>query len=171
MENGVLDKDGTVHEVDVIIYATGFNATEYLFPMSITGRGGKTVEELWSDGGARAYIGAMITGVPNLWTLYGPNTNGGLVPPAFQEMETVYALRCIERMILDDLKSIDVKPEAYWRYNEIVDERNLGGVIADPRAHNYYWTRFGRSATQCPFSPQEMWDYLHEPNWDDLEVR
>ena len=171
VENGVLDKDGTVHEVDVIIYATGFNATEYLFPMSITGRGGKTVEELWSDGGARAYIGAMITGVPNLWTLYGPNTNGGLVPPAFQEMETVYALRCIERMILDDVKSIDVKPEAYWAYNEIVDERNLGGVIADPRAHNYYWTRFGRSATQCPFSPQEMWDYLHEPNWDDLEVR
>ena len=121
--------------MDAIVYATGFKATEYLFPMSITGRGGKTVEELWSQTGAQGYVGAMIPGCPNLWTLYGPNTNGGLLVPAFQEMETYYALKCIERLILDDKKSIDVKEEPYRRYNEMIDERNqMHGVERPPRA-------------------------------------
>ena len=170
-ETGVETEDGTVHEVDAIVYATGFKATEYLFPMSITGRAGKTVEELWSETGAQGYVGAMIPGCPNLWTLYGPNTNGGLLIPAFQEMETKYALKCIERLILDDKKSIDVNEEPYRRYNEMIDERNRGMAWSDPRAENYYWTRFGRSATQNPLTSLEMWNLLREPNFADLDVR
>ena len=170
-EQGVQTEDGTVHEVDAIVYATGFKATEYLYPMSITGRGGRTVEELWSETGAQGYVGAMIPGCPNLWTLYGPNSNGGLLVPAFQEMEMYYALRCIERLMLDDRKSIDVKEEAYRRYNEMIDERNRRMAWSDPRASNYYWTRFGRSATQNPLPQLEMWKLLHEPDFADLEVR
>jgi 4-hydroxyacetophenone monooxygenase len=153
-ETGVETEDGRVHEVDAIVYATGFRATEYLFPMSITGRGGKTVEQLWSQTGAQGYVGAMIPGCPNMWTLYGPNTNG-----------------CIERLILDDKKSIDVKEEPYRRYNEMIDERNRCMAWSDPRAQNYYWTNFGRSATQNPLTPLEMWNLLREPDFADLDVR
>ena len=170
-EAGVETEDGTVHEVDAIVYATGFKATEYLFPMSITGRAGKTVEELWQQTGAQGYVGAMIPGCPNLWTLYGPNTNGGLLVPSCQEMETQYALRCIERLILDDKNSIDVKEEPYRRYNEMLDERNQRMVWSDSRADNYYWTRFGRSATQNPLTSVEMWNLLREPNFQDLDIR
>lgn len=66
---GVEDKDGKLHEADVIVCATGFHATEYLFPMKVTGRGGLDIEELWADGGARAYLGSMMPGFPNLWSL------------------------------------------------------------------------------------------------------
>ena len=170
-ETGVETEDGKVHEVDAIVYATGFKATEYLFPMSITGRGGRTVEELWSRTGAQGYLGAMIPGCPNLWTLYGPNTNGGLLVPAFQEMETYYALKCIERLILEDRKSIDVREEPYRRYNEMLDERNRGMAWSDPRAENYYWTKFGRSATQNPLTPLEVWNSLRQPDFADLDVR
>lgn len=170
-EAGVEAEDGTVHEVDAIVYATGFKATEYLFPMSITGRGGRTVEELWSQTGAQGYLGAMIPGCPNLWTLYGPNTNGGLLVPAFQEMETYYALKCIERLILDRKESIDVREEPYRRYNEMLDERNRGMAWSDSRAENYYWTKFGRSATQNPLTPLEVWNALREPDFADLDVR
>ena len=170
-EAGVETEDGKLHEVDAIVYATGFKATEYLFPMSITGRGGRTVEELWSQTGAQGYLGAMIPGCPNLWTLYGPNTNGGLLIPAFQEMETCYALKCIERLILDDRKSIDVKEEPYRRYNEMLDERNRCMAWSDARAQNYYWTKFGRSATQNPLTPLEVWNALREPDFADLDVR
>ncbi len=170
-ETGVESEEGTVHEVDAIVYATGFRATEYLFPMSITGRGGQTVEALWSQTGAGGYRGAMIPGFPNLFTLYGPNTNGGLLIPAFQEMETLFALRCIERLILEDKSSIDVKDEAYRRYNEWIDERNRAMAWSDPRADNYYWTKFGRSATQNPLTSLEMWSLLREPDFDDLIVR
>jgi 4-hydroxyacetophenone monooxygenase len=103
--------------------------------------------------------------------LYGPNTNGGLLVPAFQEMETHYALKCIERLVLDDKRSIDVKDEAYRRYNEMIDERNRGMAWSDPRADNYYWTKFGRSATQNPLTPLEMWSLLREPDFADLDVR
>ncbi|MCH2173602.1 NAD(P)/FAD-dependent oxidoreductase [Myxococcota bacterium] len=170
-ENGVKTEDGTVHEADVIVFATGFKATEYLFPMSITGRDGRTVEEMWAENGAQGYLGAMIPGCPNLWTLYGPNTNGGLLVPAFQEMETHYALKCIETLILDGKKSIDVKEEPYRLYNEMIDERNQQMAWSDPRAQNYYWTKFGRSATQNPLTPLEVWNMLREPNFADLDVR
>jgi len=168
---GVETEDGTVHAVDAIVYATGFKATEYLFPMSITGRNGMTIEKLWSQTGAQAYVGAMIPGCPNLWTLWGPNTNGGLPIPAIQEMATHYALKCIERLILDDKQTIDVKEEPYRRYNEMIDERNSHMVWSDPRAQNYYWTRFGRSATQNPLNTFDTWGMLREPNFADLDVR
>ena len=170
-ETGVTTEDGTLHEVDAIVFATGFKATEYLFPMSITGRDGMTVEKLWEETGAQGYLGAMIPGCPNLWTLYGPNTNGGLLVPAFQEMETHYALECIARLILDDKKSIDVKDEPYRRYNEMMDARNQGMAWSDPRAQNYYWTKFGRSATQNPLTPLEVWTQLREPKLEDLDIR
>jgi len=170
-EAGVETENGEVREVDAIVYATGFKATEYLFPMSITGRDGMTVEKLWSQTGAQGYVGAMIPGCPNLWTLYGPNSNGGLLVPAFQEMETYYALKCIERLVLDGKKSIDVKEDAYRQYNEMIDERNQCMAWSDPRAQNYYWTRFGRSATQNPLTPLEMWNFLREPNFAHLDVR
>lgn len=168
---GVKTENGETHEVDAIVFATGFKATEYLFPMSITGRDGMTLESLWSKTGAQGYLGAMIPGCPNLWTLYGPNSNGGLLVPAFQEMETVYALKCIERLVLDGKKSIDVEMEAYREYNELIDERNQRMAWSDPRAQNYYWTRFGRSATQNPLTPLEMWNLLREPNEAHLDVR
>lgn len=170
-ETGVETEDGVVHEVDAIVYATGFKATEYLFPMSITGRGGRTVAELWSKTGAQGYVGAMIPGFPNLFTLYGPNTNGGLLVPAFQEMETLYALKCIERLILDEKRSIDVKEEPFRRYNEMLDERNGRMAWSDPRVQSYYWTKFGRSATQNPLRPLEMWSLLREPDFEHLDLR
>lgn len=168
---GIEDRDGARHEVDVIVYATGFHATEYLYPMTITGRGATRLETLWADGGARAYLGAMIPGFPNLWSLYGPNTNGGMAPAGFHEMVTGYALQCIEQLILNGRRTIEVKTDAYWRYNRLLDEHNARRVWSDPRARNYYWTKHGRSATQNPFTTPEMWRFLRRPDFADLELR
>jgi 4-hydroxyacetophenone monooxygenase len=62
----------------------------------------------------------------------------------------------------------DAKEEAYWRYNQLIDARNNRKLWSDPRAHNYYWTRHGRSATQNPFTAPEMWHYLRRPDPADL---
>jgi 4-hydroxyacetophenone monooxygenase len=167
---GVEDKDGTLHEVDAIVYATGFHATEYLFPMKVTGRGGLGIEELWADGGARAYLGSMMPGFPNLWSLYGPNTNGALNVASFHELVTHYALQCMEKLILDGKRAIEVESDAYWRYNHFLDERNRQKVWSDPRAHNYYWTRHNRSAVQNPLTATQMWHYLRQPDFADLKI-
>ena len=83
----------------------------------------------------------------------------------------LYALKCIERLILDERKSIDVQDEPYRRYNEMLDERNRGMAWSDSRAENYYWTKFGRSATQNPLTPLEVWNALREPDFADLDLR
>jgi 4-hydroxyacetophenone monooxygenase len=138
--------------------------------MAITGRDGRALDELWAAEGARAYMGSMVPGFPNLWSIYGPNTNGGLPVAAFHEMVTLYALQCMEKLILEQKRSIDVKDEAYWRYNRIVDERNDGKVWSDPRASNYYWSKFGRSVVQNPFGSAEMWHYLRKPDFGDMDI-
>jgi len=168
---GIEAGDGSQHDVDVIVYATGFRANDFLYPMTITGRGGKTIEELWADGGARAYLGCMMPGFPNLWALYGPNTNGGLPVAQFHEMTVVYAMQCMERLILDGKQSVEVTEEAYWRYNRLVDKLNAMKVWSDPRAHNYWWTKHGRTASQIPFTGYEVRDFLRRPDFADLEIR
>ena len=167
---GVVAEDGTHHEVDAIVYATGFHATDYLFPMAITGKGGRTIEQLWAEDGARAYLSCMMPGFPNLWSIYGPNTNGALTPNAFHEMVTLYAMQCMEKLILEGKRTVDAKKDAYWRYNHMIDEGNNRKVWSDPRARNYYWTEHGRSAVQNPLTGPEMWHLLRRPDFGDLEV-
>jgi 4-hydroxyacetophenone monooxygenase len=168
--SGIETKDGRQIDVDIIVYATGFHATEYLFPMTVTGRDGLTTQALWAEEGARAYRGCMIPGFPNLWTIYGPNTNAGLAAASFHEMVVYYALQCIEKLILEDKSTIEVRDEPYIEYNKLVDDGNRTKSWADPRAANYYWTKYGRSATQNPFTGQEMWSYLHYPDFEHLAI-
>jgi 4-hydroxyacetophenone monooxygenase len=170
-ETGIETVDGRQHDVDVIVYATGFHASEYLFPMKVTGRGGRTLDEFWRQGGSRAHRFCMVAGFPNLWMVYGPNTNGGLGPGAFHELVTRYALQCLERLILEDKKEIEPTEEAYWRFAGEVDERNSRKVWSDPRAQSYYWTQHGRSVVMCPFTGPEIWNLLRRPPWEDLEIR
>jgi 4-hydroxyacetophenone monooxygenase len=165
---GIETDDGRLHNVDVIVFATGFHATEYLFPMTVTGKDGLTTEALWKEGGARAYLGCMIPGFPNLWTVYGPNTNGALPPASFHEMIGIYALQCIEELILEEKSAVEVRPEAYWSYNRRIDEGNAKRAWADPRARTYYWTKHGRSATQNPLGNTEMWQMLRYPDFKDF---
>ena len=167
---GVVASDGALHAADVIVYATGFHATEYLYPMTITGRGGQTLEALWAKDGARAYLGCMIPSFPNLWSIYGPNTNGALNVASFHEKVALYALQCLEALVLGNGAALEVRPEAYWRYNRLVDERNATKAWSDPRAHNYYWTEHGRSAVMNPFYSAEMSGFLRTPDLADLEI-
>jgi 4-hydroxyacetophenone monooxygenase len=168
---GIEDRDGRHHEVDVIVYATGFQASDYLFPMKVTGTGGRTLDDLWKVGGARAHRFCMYPGFPNLWSVYGPNTNGGLGPGAFHELVTRYALQCMERLILEGKHAIEPTREAYDRYNADVDARNANRVWSDPRADSYYWTAHGRSVVMCPFTGPEIFDFLRHPAFDELEIR
>ncbi|WP_280213500.1 flavin-containing monooxygenase [Nocardia cyriacigeorgica] len=74
---GVRTADGVEHEVDVIIYGTGFKGTEFLAPMNVYGTGGRKLADAWAAEGARAYLGVSVPDFPNLFLMYGPNTNVG----------------------------------------------------------------------------------------------
>jgi len=170
--HGIRAADGTEHELDVIVYATGFRANECLWPMQVYGRGGRSVQDLWAPDGPRAYTGVMLPGFPNLFLIYGPNMNsyGGLGVINLEEMATRYALLCVQRLITRGERAVDVSHEAYLRYNEQLDEREQVKIYSDPRARSYYRNASGRSATNCPFTGTEMWHRLREPDYRDLTV-
>ena len=135
-ENGIEVDGGAEHPVDVIVLATGFKANDFLWPMEVRGRDGQLLEQLWEKDGARAYLGTMVPGFPNLFMIYGPNTNatGGLGTFDFEEMVTRFALECIEHLVLEGKQSVDVTVDGYWRYNDELDRHEALKIYSDPRA-------------------------------------
>lgn len=162
--NGIVSA-GKEIPFDVIIYATGFKANDFLFPMEVRGRGGVKVEELWAKDGARAYIGSMLPGFPNFFMAYGPNTNnfGGFQIIDLLEIEIRFALHCIAGLIERNSRAVDVRPEAYWRFNEELDREEKRMIYMDPRVFNYYRNEHGRSAVNGPVDYRRMWNWLYDP--------
>ncbi len=163
--NGIEVEGGAEYPVDIIVYATGFKANDFLWPMEVRGRGGQRIEDLWAKDGARAYLGTMLPGFPNFFMIYGPNTNnfGGLQIVDFEEMVTRFALECFGGLITQKKRTIDVSLDAYWRYNGEVDRAEALMIYKDPRAHNYYKNESGRSAANCPIDVRKIWTWLRNP--------
>jgi 4-hydroxyacetophenone monooxygenase len=162
---GIEVEGGVEYPLDVIVYATGFKANDFLWPMEVRGRGGQRIEELWARDGARAYLGTMLPGFPNFFMIYGPNTNnfGGLQIVDFEEMVTRFALQCFSRMITQKKHTVDVKHDAYWRYNDELDRYEAMMIYKDKRANNYYQNESGRSACNCPIDVRKIWTWLRNP--------
>ncbi len=167
---GVKTADGHEHEVDVIVYATGFKAHQFLWPMDVRGRDGQSIEALWARDGARAYIGSMLPGFPNFFMVFGPNITpffSGLGMIEMEELATRFAMKCIEALILDDRRAIDVKPEAYDKFNAELDRREKTKAYLDHRVQNAFKNEFGRSAINCPFDIRLLWNWWRDPTGEE----
>ncbi|MEU6561387.1 flavin-containing monooxygenase [Nocardia nova] len=122
---GVRTADGTVHPADVIVYGTGFKGSEFLWPIKIFGRDGAELDRMW-DEGARAYLGMAVPEFPNMFLMYGPNTNLGIG-------SIVYMIECQARYIRQAVRylsdrpgaRLEVRPEAAAAFDERVQYRLL----------------------------------------------
>ena len=145
---GIVTADGVERRVDTIIVATGFKTTRYLSAFEVVGRGGVAIDQAWSDG-ARAYLGITTAGFPNLFMLYGPNTNNGSII-FMLECQVAYLVRHLQRMDAEGLDWIDVRPEVVEAYNAGL-QRDLDQVsVWQAGCHNYYRGPGGRIVTQWP---------------------
>ncbi|MCU1393096.1 MAG: NAD(P)/FAD-dependent oxidoreductase [Ilumatobacteraceae bacterium] len=149
-EHSVITVDGVRREIDTLILATGFAATKYLAAIDVVGRDGRHIVDAWNDGAA-AHLGVTTAGFPNLFMLYGPNTNNGsiLVMIEFQVAHIVAHLR---RMLDEDISWVDVRPEPMDAYNVEVQEAMDGVVVWNAGCNGYYRSPSGRVVTQWPFS-------------------
>ena len=148
--NSIVTVDGESRDVDAIIFSTGFETTTYLAALEVTGRGGRSLEDAWSDG-AQAYFGVTTTGFPNLFMLYGPNTNQGCILYML-ERQVEYIMRQIQRMDDENLAWIDLRPDVMASFNVQVQE-DISGVDvwqADCGNDFYYRSSTGRLVTQWP---------------------
>jgi cyclohexanone monooxygenase len=114
---GVETNDGQLHEVDVLIYGTGFAANDFPVPMSIRGRGGRVLDEAWREG-AEAYLGITVPGFPNFFMLYGPNTKLGHNSIIYMlESQVQHVMRCLQEMRAADAASVEVEAAPHRRFN------------------------------------------------------
>ncbi|MCB1747965.1 MAG: NAD(P)/FAD-dependent oxidoreductase [Gammaproteobacteria bacterium] len=150
---GVVTADGACNEVDCLIYSTGFETTTYLNAIEVTGRDGVSLREAWAEEGAQAYLGITTAGFPNLFMLYGPNTNQGCILFMI-ERQVDYVVRQLQRMEAEKLAWIDVKPEVMHAFNDEL-QKALAAVDVWQAACGgefYYRSKSGRMVTQWPHS-------------------
>lgn len=136
-------QDGTRYEVDAIILGTGFSANELLAPMDITGRGGVRLREAWRAG-PEAYLGITVAGFPNLFMLYGPNTNLGHNSILYMlESQFRYVLQAVQQLQARPGAALDVKPEVQARFNQRL-QAELGRTVWSDGCRNWYTNDQGR---------------------------
>ena len=162
---GVVTEAGALVKVDVIIYGTGFHASEFLMPMEIVGRNGVTLTEQW-DGDARAYLGITVPNFPNFFLLYGPNTNivvnGSII--YFSECEVQYVLGCLRMLVKDGRRAMDCKQDVHDAYNERIDAANLQRAWGAADVNSWYKNDRGRVTQNWPFNLLDYWQQTREPD-------
>jgi len=170
--SGIVTEDGREHPADVAIFATGFKADHFLWPMKITGKHGVVLNEHWGDD-PRAYLGITIPGFPNLFCLYGPNTNlvhGGSII-FHSECQVRYILGCLRLLLENGYASMDCRTDVHDAFNESVDEANANRARGMPRVSSWYKNRKGR-ITQCwPWRLVDYWSATQAPKPADFVLR
>ncbi|MEV0994804.1 NAD(P)/FAD-dependent oxidoreductase [Nonomuraea sp. NPDC050202] len=135
------------YEVDTIVYATGFKSTEFLVPMEVVGREGRSLEERWADG-AEAYLGISVPGFPNMFVLYGPNTNLGHNSIVFMiECQVEHVMACLP--YLAGSGPIEVRAEVMAAWRRQLDAA-MARMVWGAGCQSWYKTASGRVTNNWP---------------------
>ncbi|MGH3616141.1 MAG: flavin-containing monooxygenase [Pseudonocardia sp.] len=144
----VVTADGREHEVDCVIYGTGFETDEFIVPMKVVGARGHALAEVWA-GGAHAHLGITVPGFPSMFVMYGPNTNtsGGSII-VYLEAQARYLRQAIQHVRDRGAAAIDVRPEVEAASDREVQSRFVG--TAWTRCNSWYRDRSGRVVANWP---------------------
>jgi cation diffusion facilitator CzcD-associated flavoprotein CzcO len=147
---GVLTKDGTLHEVDTIIFGTGFHVQKYAFAKRIVGRGGRCLADTWSDR-MTAHLGTTVSGYPNLFLLQGPNTGLGHTSViTIIESQIEHVVSALRHLDGEKLASVEPRIEAQNAFVDFVDRKTLGTVWTSGGCESWYLDAQGRNSTLWP---------------------
>lgn len=169
---GVETDDGVHHEVDVIVYATGFRHTDVLWPMRITGRDGTDLHALWGSK-PYAYLGITVPGFPNFFVLYGPGAHlahgGSLIFNS--ELEMRYIDACLAKLADEQLHSIEPTVRAATEWHQATQAAITKTVWAHPAVkHSYFKNADGEIHTVSPWRLDEYWSAVREPDWSQFVI-
>ncbi|MDZ7882887.1 MAG: NAD(P)/FAD-dependent oxidoreductase [Mycobacterium sp.] len=167
---GVVAGDGTEYAADIIVYATGFRATEVLFPITVTGRDGADLHEVW---GSRpyAYHSIAVPGFPNFFMTYGPGAHlahgGSLILNS--ELQMRYINQCLERLVTQKLRTLEPLPEPTAEWHRRSQEEIRKTVWAHPSIkHSYFKNADGEIHTVSPWRLSTYHAAVYEPVWSDF---
>jgi len=153
---GIRTRDGSLREVDAIVWATGFDVAGYLSPITIHGRDGKGLAETWKSS-PEAYLGISVAGFPNLFTLMGPNTGLGHNSMIFMiEAQARYAVQAICAIRDRSLRYLDVRADVQRAFTAELD-RKMSKTVWMSGCHSWYLAGGGRNSTLWPGYTFDYW--------------
>jgi cation diffusion facilitator CzcD-associated flavoprotein CzcO len=167
-EHGLRTADGVEHPADTVIFGTGFKAAEYLSSLDVYGRGGRRLRDEWSDG-AEAYLGTVVPGYPNLFTLYGPNTNGITSMIYILEAQAEFVCRLLDAMSREDIAAIDIQRGPHDAFNTEI-QTALDTTVWAANCSNYFRHPSGKMVTQYPYSGAMFAQRLAAVNLDVFDT-
>lgn len=166
--SGIRTKDGRLHELDVLVLATGFDTHKSLRPMKITGPNDYTLEEAWSKGN-KGYMTVTVPGFPNWFMIGGPNSPiGNFSWILTAETQFAYIAQLINKLHIEGATTIAPKSEAATAFNEAVQAKIPDTVWASGCA-SWYQDKHGNIGS-WPWTFDVFQSDLSEPKWEDFEV-
>jgi cation diffusion facilitator CzcD-associated flavoprotein CzcO len=147
----VVTSDGVEHEVDTIVFGTGFHVTDNPIADRVVGSAGATLAQTWETTGAQAYLGATVPGFPNFFMLAGPNTGIGHTSLVVMiEAQLAYVLDALEMMERTGAGSVDLRPPVLAAWTEEIQEKAAGTVWNSGGCSSWYLDAEGRNTTIWP---------------------
>lgn len=171
-ETGIVSEDGSEREFDLVVLGAGFDVEKFLWPVDYKGRDGATLEDLWQADGARAYLTMLLPGFPNFIMMYGPNA--GILSGSFHsiiELYTRYFCRLITRTIESGAQSFEVRRDAFDAYNASLDQELSKKLFEiENGGGGYYMNGHGRPGVSMPWTIQQFYRLIREPDFDAYTI-
>jgi len=169
---GVRAQDGTETAADVVVLCTGFEAQKPLWPLSITGRDGLTIADVWGPDDADAHLGITVSGFPNLFLTCGPGTvlghGGSYITIA--ECQVRYIVEALVGMVENRLGAVEVLPEVHADYAARHDAAHAAMIWTHPGMRNWYRNPAGRVVCALPWRIVDYWGMTRHVDWNEFAV-
>jgi cation diffusion facilitator CzcD-associated flavoprotein CzcO len=166
--SGIRTADGRDIDVDLLVFATGFQAHNYMRPMNLRGRDGLSIDDAWAKG-PRAYRMTAIPGFPNFFTVLGPNSPTGSISLQYSaELTARYITHWLWRFRDGEIDTVEVTEEATTQFNDDVTAA-LGPTVWNTGCNSWYLTDEG-NVDLWPYDRKTMTRMLAEPDERDYHV-
>jgi len=148
--NGIVSRDGVLHEADTIVFATGFHVTDAPFARIIRGTSGETMAQMWK-GSPQAYRGTTVAGFPNLFIVTGPNTGLGHNSLVYMiEAQLDYLMDALRTMDARGATRVEVRQSAQDAYNAALQSKMGRTVWNSGGCSSWYLDANGMNTTIWP---------------------
>ena len=163
---GIITADGQLHELDVLVLATGFDPFSFMRPMQFVGRDGVSIEQAWSRK-VSAYRSVLLPQFPNFFLMLGPNTPiGNFSVIAMSEVQAAYVIKLIDQWRRGELATVEASVEATRRFNRYL-KAGFGSTVWTGGCQSWYLDADGDPAT-WPYSWGQWVAEMAEPDLRDF---
>ena len=153
--NTLIASDGSQHEVDAIIFGTGFEVSNPPIAKQIRNKHGKSMDEVW-QGSAQGYLGTVVEGCPNAFVMFGPNIAVSSSALIIIEAQLAYILDMLKKVQAQQIETVEIRAEVLQQYNDEIQAALKNTVWNTGGCSSYFIDRNGRNSTLWPWTTFEM---------------